>query len=92
MPGTIKATINFGASNLIVEGDVPHDKVIKEAEKEGVTAKPMGVKKDDDENKSFVQAHKDSLITGISSILFLAGWLIGLAGYEIGRASCRERV
>lgn len=87
MPGTIKATINFGASNLIVEGDVPHDKVIKEAEKEGVTAKPMGVKKDDDENKSFVQAHKDSLITGISSILFLAGWLIGLAGYEVTEVS-----
>jgi Cd2+/Zn2+-exporting ATPase len=77
-----KAVINFGASNLVVEGEAEHDKVIKEAEKEGVTAKPMGVKEDDDENRSFVQAHKDSIITGLSAVLFLAGWLIGLAGYD----------
>jgi Cd2+/Zn2+-exporting ATPase len=81
LPGTIKATINFGASNLIVEGDVPHEKIIKEAEKEGVTAKPMGAK-EDDEQKSFLQSHKDSIITGLSAILFLVGWLTGLAGKE----------
>lgn len=86
MPGAVKATINFGASNLIVEGEVPHEKVIKEAEKEGVTAKPMGVK-DDGEPKSFVQAYKDAIITGISIVLFLAGWLIGLAGYGAAEIS-----
>ncbi len=82
LPGTIKVTINFGASNLIVEGDVPHEKVIKEAEKEGVTAKPMGVKEEEQEQKPFIQAHKDSIITGLSATLFLAGWLLGLAGYD----------
>lgn len=61
--------------------------MVKEAEKEGVTAKPMGVKEDDEEDKPFVQAHKDSIITGLSAILFLAGWLIGLAGYEIAEIS-----
>ncbi len=86
MPGTIKATLNFGASNLIVEGEVPYEKVIKEAEKEGVTAKPMGVK-DEDEPKSFMQAYKNPIITGISTVLFLAGWLIGLAGYEVAEVS-----
>lgn len=87
MPGTIKVTINFGASNLIVEGEVPHEKVIKEADKEGVSAKPMGPKEDDNENKSFVQAHKNWLITGLSAVLFLAGWLSGLAGFEVAEIS-----
>lgn len=86
MPGTIKATINFGASNLIVEGEVPHEKVMKEAEKEGVTAKPMGAK-EDEEPKSFLQTYKDVIITGISIVLFLSGWLIGLGGYEVAELS-----
>lgn len=86
MPDTVNATINFGASTLIVEGPVPYEKVIKETEKEGITAKPMGVK-NDEEPKSFLKTNKDAIITGVSMILFLAGWLIGLAGYgtaEIG--------
>lgn len=87
MPDTIKATVNFGASNLIVVGEVPYEQVIKEAEKEGVTAKPMGVKEDDEEAKSFVQTHKDSIITGLSALFFLAGWLIGLAGYGVAEIS-----
>ncbi|MGK9250280.1 cadmium-translocating P-type ATPase [Paenibacillus humicus] len=87
LPGVMKATINFGASNLIVEGVVNHDKVIKEAEKEGVTAKPMGVKMDEDVPKSFVQAHKDSIITGAATVLFLAGWLLGLSGYKVAEVT-----
>ncbi|YCA12952.1 cadmium-translocating P-type ATPase [Bacillus sp. AK128] len=86
LPGTIKATINFGASNLIVEGDVPHELVIKEAEKEGVSAKPMGAKEEDEE-KPFFLSHKDSIITGTSMLLFLAGWLIGMAGYSTAEIS-----
>ncbi|EDL65596.1 cadmium-transporting ATPase [Bacillus sp. SG-1] len=42
----------------------------------------MGMKNDEEEAKPFLQAHKDSIITGLSAVLFLAGWLIGLAGYE----------
>jgi hypothetical protein len=34
---------------------VPYESVIKEAEKEGVTAKPMGAK-EDDEPRPFLQA------------------------------------
>jgi len=41
----------------------------------------MGVKEDEQEQKTFIQAHKDSIITGLSAVLFLAGWLLGLAGY-----------
>ncbi|MDQ0257152.1 Cd2+/Zn2+-exporting ATPase [Evansella vedderi] len=77
----MKATINFSASNLIVEGNVPHESVIKEAEKEGVTAKPMGAK-ENDEPRPFVQAHKDFVITGLSVLLFLAGLIFGFTGYE----------
>jgi Cd2+/Zn2+-exporting ATPase len=60
---------------------VPHESVIKEAEKEGVTAKPMGAK-EDDEPKPFLQAHKDSVITGLSALLFLAGLIFGFTGFE----------
>lgn len=51
-----------------------------------MTAKPMGAK-DDDEARPFLQAHKDSIITGLSTILFLIGWIIGLAGYETTKIS-----
>jgi Cd2+/Zn2+-exporting ATPase len=78
----MKATINFGASNMIVEGDVSHELVIKEAEKEGVSAKPMGVKGEEEE-ASFVQTHKDTIITGISALLLIAGWLAGIWGYGV---------
>jgi Cd2+/Zn2+-exporting ATPase len=69
---------------MIVEGDVPHELVIRETEKEGVSAKPMGVKGDEEET-SFVQTHKDTIITGISALLLIAGWLVGLWGYEVGK-------
>lgn len=49
---------------------------IKAVEKEGVTAKPLGVK-EDDSHGSFAQTYKDSLITGLSTVFFIAGLLAG---------------
>lgn len=54
---------------------------MKEAEKEGVTAKAMGTK-EDDEPKPFLQAHKDSIITALSAVLFLVGLTLGLIGFD----------
>jgi Cd2+/Zn2+-exporting ATPase len=81
LPGVIKANLNFGASNLIVEGDAPHAQIIKEVEKEGASAKPLGAKEEDGDT-SFFQAHKDIIITSLSGVLLLVGWLIGLTGLE----------
>ena len=66
---------------MIVEGEVDHHLVVRETAKEGVAAKPIG-SEEEDVQKPFLQAHKDSIITGLSALLFLIGWMIGLAGYE----------
>lgn len=82
LPGVVKAVINFGASNMIVEGDVEPHLVIREAAKEGVTAKPLGMAEDKSED-TFVQTHKDALTSGMSAVFLIVGWLAGLAGWEI---------
>jgi Cd2+/Zn2+-exporting ATPase len=80
MSGVQRASINFGASTLVVEGVVDHQNVINEAAKEGVSARPMGAKEED--QSSFIQTYKDTIITSISGLLLIAGWIVGLFDYE----------
>jgi Cd2+/Zn2+-exporting ATPase len=74
----VKATINFGASNLIIEGEIDHDLVIKEAAKEGVGAKPLGSQDRAQKRTSFVQTYKDTIISSISGIALIAAWILGV--------------
>jgi Cd2+/Zn2+-exporting ATPase len=82
LPGVTSAKINFGASNMIIEGDVEPELVIKEAAKEGIGAKPLGQSRDDQAD-SFVQTYKDTIISVISGAALIAAWIAGLIGYSI---------
>jgi Cd2+/Zn2+-exporting ATPase len=68
---------------MIIEGEVDHDLVIKEASKEGVSAKALTNQEGDQKSDSFVQTYKDTIISSISGIALVFAWIVGIYEFSI---------
>ena len=69
---------------MTVIGDVPHEQVIKEVLKEGATAKPVGIRQEEEAPPTFMDKYVGYIPSGISGLALLIGWLLEEGGVGAG--------
>lgn len=75
LPGVVSASLNFTSAKLTVEGNTDTETIIQEALREGVSAYAEGSAPR--QKAGFLEQNHRAVISVISGVLFMAGWLTG---------------
>lgn len=74
IPGVTRASLNFGASKLTVEGAFDPEAVSLAGTRHDIIARPEGEKAED--KQTFWQKYQRVAISGISGLALLVGWIL----------------
>ncbi|TLN02499.1 heavy metal translocating P-type ATPase, partial [bacterium] len=78
IPGVARASLNFGAAKLTVEGRFDPAEISRAGARHDITTRPEGQQAE--ETRTFGQKYRNIIVSGLAGFAALTGWLLELAG------------